>query len=119
MRHRYWPEEDVDDRDKEDLWHDDDDEQTRERWNQQNKRKNKQKNKQAKEQKRSKEANKHTTARQQKMKLKRRTHNAAKSLTSKSGLRVVFRKACSPLQALKPDLHPPIVRVESQGVNQV
>ena len=37
----------------------------------------------------------------------------------KSGIRIVFRKAFLPLQALKSYLQPPVVPGESQSVNQV
>ena len=37
----------------------------------------------------------------------------------KSGIRIVFRKAFLPLQALKSYLQPPVFPGESQSVNQV
>ena len=43
----------------------------------------------------------------------------AKIISGKSGIRIVFRKAFLPLQALKSYLQPPVVPGESQSVNQV
>ena len=43
----------------------------------------------------------------------------AKIISGKSGIRIVFRKAFLPLQALKSYLQPPVFPGESQSVNQV
>ena len=43
----------------------------------------------------------------------------ANIFSGKSGIRIVFRKAFLPLQALKSYLQPPVVPGESQSVNQV
>ena len=45
--------------------------------------------------------------------------STAKIISGKSGIRIVFRKAFLPLQALKSYLQPPVVPGESQSVNQV
>ena len=45
--------------------------------------------------------------------------DTAKIISGKSGIRIVFRKAFLPLQALKSYLQPPVFPGESQSVNQV